>query len=77
MVAVTFLMSLPDPVAGAVAPLQPGLLWHRVLAMAMQDDWRVAKLNVREGETNTKKGNCCPGSHKGSWVCGASGKILL
>lgn len=65
-------MGLPDPAAGAVAPLQPGLRRRRVLAM--QDDWRVAKVKAREGKTNTKKGNCYPGSDKGSWVCGTAGE---
>lgn len=72
LAVVTLPVGLPDPVAGAMAPLQPGLLWHCVLAM--QDDWRVAKVNAREGETNAKKGDCYPGSDKGIWVCGTSGK---
>lgn len=75
LVAVTLPMGLFDPAAGAVAPLQPGLLWHHVLAM--QDDWTAAKVDAREGETNTKKGICHLDSDKGSRVCGASGKIRL
>lgn len=58
LAAVICPMVLPDPVAGAVAPLQPTLLWLCVLAI--QVDWEVAKVNSGEGET--KKGDCYPSS---------------
>lgn len=56
--AVTLPMVLPDPEAGALAPLQPILLWLCVLAI--QADWEVAKVNAGEG--GTKKGVCYPGT---------------
>lgn len=37
LAAITLPMGLPDPVAGAMAALQPALLWCHVLAM--RDDW--------------------------------------
>lgn len=58
LAAVTFPIVLPDPVAGAMAPLQPTRLWLCVLAI--QIDWGVAKVNAGEGET--KKGDCYLGS---------------
>lgn len=58
LAAVTFPIVLPDPVAGAMAPLQPTWLWLCVLDI--QVDWGIAKGNAREGET--KKGDCCLGS---------------
>lgn len=63
MAPVTLPKALPDPVAGAVAPLQPTLLWLCVLAI--QVDWGVAKVNAGEGET--KKGDCYPGSELRHW----------
>lgn len=63
LAAVTLPTVLPDPVAGAVAPLLPTLLWLCVLAI--QADWGVAKGNAGKG--GTKKGGCYLGSELRQW----------
>lgn len=67
-------MGFSDLVAGAMAPLQPRFL--RYCFLAMHNDWRVAKVNAREGETNIETGNRSTGSDRSRWVCGTSGRIL-